>query len=46
VCIFRGEETLIPRGDTVLRPGDQVIALTTPELEDTLRAAVLDGQGR
>lgn len=46
VCIFRGDETVIPRGETVLRPGDQVIALTTPELEDTLRAAVLEGQGR
>jgi trk system potassium uptake protein len=41
VCIFRGEQTIIPRGETKLRPGDQVIALTTPELEDELRAAVL-----
>jgi hypothetical protein len=24
-----------------LRPGDQVVALTTPELEEDLRAAVL-----
>jgi trk system potassium uptake protein len=42
VCIFRGDTTLIPRGTTALQPGDQVIALTTPELEDELRAAVLD----
>lgn len=46
VCIFRlvdnVEEILIPRGDTELLPGDQVIALTTPEFEDELRAAVLD----
>lgn len=41
VCIFRGEDTVIPRGDTALRPGDQIIALTSPELEDELRAAVL-----
>jgi trk system potassium uptake protein TrkA len=45
VCIFRTiegtDEIVIPRGDTTLRPGDQVIALTTPELEDELRAAVL-----
>lgn len=45
VCIFRlvdGEDQiLIPRGDTELLPGDQVIALTTPELEDELRSAVL-----
>jgi trk system potassium uptake protein TrkA len=41
VCIFRGEETVIPRGDTRVEPGDQVIALTTPELEDELRTALL-----
>ena len=42
VCIFRGEATVIPRGDTMLAPGDQVIALTTPELESALRTAILD----
>lgn len=45
VCIFRlvdgVDEIVIPRGETELLPGDQVIALTTPELEDELRAAVL-----
>jgi trk system potassium uptake protein len=46
VCIFRGEDTVIPRGETRLLPGDQVIALTTPELEDELRAAVLGGDRR
>ena len=45
VCIFRGEQTVIPRGTTRIKPGDQVIALTTPELEDALRAAVLAGTG-
>ena len=42
VCVFRGAQTVIPRGDTLLEPGDQVIALTTPELEQDLRAAILD----
>ena len=42
VCVFRGEATLIPRGDTRLAAGDQVIALTTPDLEDELRASILD----
>ena len=41
VCVFRGEETVIPRGDTRLAPGDQVIALTTPDLESALRTAIL-----
>lgn len=42
VCVFRGEETLIPRGDTRLQAGDQVIALTTPALETALRGSILD----
>lgn len=46
VCIFRGERTVIPRGDTRLLPGDQVIALTSPELEDALRTAVLGTEER
>lgn len=41
VCVFRGTETVIPRGDTVILPGDQVIALTTPEFEEQLRRAIL-----
>ncbi|HWH31805.1 MAG TPA: NAD-binding protein [Egibacteraceae bacterium] len=41
VCIFRDEQTIIPRGETPLLAGDQVIALTAPELEEALRAAVL-----
>lgn len=45
VCIFRtvdgADEIVIPRGDTELLPGDQIIALTTPEFEDELREAVL-----
>jgi trk system potassium uptake protein len=44
VCVFRGDETVIPHGGTTLRPGDQVIALTTPQFEDELRATVL-GEG-
>ncbi|HUG83390.1 MAG TPA: TrkA C-terminal domain-containing protein, partial [Euzebya sp.] len=42
VCVFRGEQTVIPRGDTRLAAGDQVIALTTPELETELRESILD----
>jgi trk system potassium uptake protein len=41
VCIFRGEETIIPHGDTVIEPGDEVVALTTPELESRLATALL-----
>lgn len=41
VCIFREEEIVLPRGVTRLRPGDQVIALTTPDAEQQVRTAVL-----
>lgn len=41
VCVFRGDETLIVRGDSRLLPGDQVIALTTPAIENDLRAMLL-----
>lgn len=48
VCIYResDEQVVIPRGDTELHPGDRIIALTKPELEDDLRAAVLDHRRR
>ena len=41
VALFRGDETVIPRGETEVRPGDEVVALTTPQLEDELRAILL-----
>ena len=45
VVIFRGNETVIPRGTTEILPGDEVVALTTPELEERLTASLL-GQRR
>ena len=41
VAIFRGDETIIPRGSAQIQPGDDVVALTTPEVEDELRAALV-----
>jgi trk system potassium uptake protein len=41
VAIFRGDETVIPRGTTEIRPGDEVVALTTAELEDRLSRTLL-----
>ncbi|PSO49095.1 MAG: potassium transporter TrkA [Actinobacteria bacterium QS_8_72_14] len=46
VCVLRGEDTLIPSRDMRFEPGDQIIALTTPELEETLRTALLGPGGR
>ena len=41
VAIFRGEETVIPHGATEILPGDEVVALTTPELEARITAVLL-----
>jgi trk system potassium uptake protein TrkA len=37
VTIIRGEDTLLPHGDTVLEPGDSVIAVTAIEREEELK---------
>ncbi|MFP5310559.1 MAG: potassium channel family protein [Actinomycetes bacterium] len=44
VALFRGEETVIPRGETEVLPGDEVVALTTPELEQELTRVLVDGR--
>lgn len=41
VAIFRGNETIIPHGATEIRPGDEVVALTTPDLEERLTGVLL-----
>jgi trk system potassium uptake protein len=41
VAIFRDDETVIPKGDTQILPGDEVVALTTADLEARLSAALL-----
>jgi trk system potassium uptake protein len=41
VVVYRGEETIVPRGGTQLRPGDEVVALTSPEFEAELTAALI-----
>jgi trk/ktr system potassium uptake protein len=37
VSIIRGEEVIIPQGESVLQPGDTVIAVTEPEKEAELK---------
>jgi len=36
VSIIRGEEVIVPKGDTVLKPGDDIVALTVIENEQRL----------
>lgn len=40
VAIIREEHVVIPQPETVLRPGDEVMAIATPEVEDELRRAL------
>jgi trk system potassium uptake protein len=41
VAIFRGDETVIPRGGAELLPGDEVVMLTSPELESRITSTLL-----
>ena len=37
VAVLRAEQVVVPRGDTRLEPGDEVLVLVTPESEDEVR---------
>ena len=41
VAIVRDAHVIVPRGDTVLRSGDEVLVLTTPESEDDVVTTLL-----
>ena len=38
VAVIRQERVVVPRGDTLIRAGDEVIVLVTNESEDEVRA--------
>lgn len=41
VAVFRGDETIIPRGGTEIVPGDEIIAMTGPDAGEALTSALL-----
>jgi len=41
VAVIREDHVIVPRGDTVLRAGDEVLVLTTAEVEDEVVAVLL-----
>jgi trk system potassium uptake protein TrkA len=41
VAIIRESHVIVPRGDSVLRAGDEVLVLTTPDAEDDVVATLL-----
>ena len=47
VAVVRRAHVVVPRGDTVLEPGDEVLVLASPESEDAVRSLlVAEGQPR
>lgn len=40
-AIFRGDETIIPHGVATIEPGDEVVALTIPDHQDTVRSILV-----
>jgi len=41
VVVYRGSQTIVPRGGTEIHPGDEVVALTSPDHEAELTAALI-----
>ena len=41
VAVLRADRLIVPRGDTVLRVGDEVVVLVTDESEDDVRALLV-----
>ncbi len=44
VAVVRRGHVVVPRGDTLLQQGDEVLALTTPESEDAVKGILIGGQ--
>jgi trk system potassium uptake protein TrkA len=42
VAIVRKDHVVMPRGDTVLQAGDEVLAIVTPESEDVVRSVLTE----
>ncbi|MEX1006495.1 MAG: TrkA family potassium uptake protein [Acidimicrobiia bacterium] len=43
VAIVRDEHVVMPRGDSIFEPGDEVLAMVTPESEDEVRRILTGG---
>ena len=41
MAIIRDSHVIVPRGDSVLRAGDEVLVLTTPDAEDDVVRTLL-----
>ena len=43
VAVLRDDRVVVPRGDTILREGDEVVVLVTGDSEDAVRAILVGG---
>jgi trk system potassium uptake protein TrkA len=44
ICaVVRAEHVVMPRGDTIFEPGDEVLAIVTPDSEDDIRRILTGG---
>jgi len=43
VAIVRNEHVVMPRGDSIFEPGDEVLAMVTPDSEDAVRQILTGG---
>ena len=41
VAVIRERHVIVPRGETVVEPGDEVLVLVTPESEDEVKALLV-----
>jgi trk system potassium uptake protein len=41
VAVIRRAHVVVPRGDTVLEPGDEVLVLAAPDSEDAVRSLLV-----
>ena len=45
VAVIRERHVIVPRGETTMKPSDEVLVLVTPESEDAVKALFVGGPG-
>ncbi len=45
-CVIRGSEMIVPNGATVLKPGDKLLIISTPETQSAAVCAIQEASGK
>jgi trk system potassium uptake protein TrkA len=45
VAIVRDRHVIVPRGDTMMQAGDEVLVLVTPDTEEAVKALLVGTKG-